>query len=364
MNYRAFRQFLMNKEASQSKDPRLARAGVSGYNQVKRTPGHPTKSHIVVAKEGDRVKTIRFGQQGVKTNQTAGQREAFKSRHRKNIARGKMSAAYWADKAKWSPKKTKDKDNQKWVKGAAAPGVSSYMKDFVGGIDPFGTYTSQYGQAAQQAGLSEKDHAKKRAVSTVGGLVGGGLLVPAAIGGTVKGVSALGGGGSIAQRLARAGSAALQGAVEPYSNLRKAYNAKTGLREIAAGGMPSQAQREGLEFVAQKSTLGDVFGKLKGGLGSAGPDAQGFGAQAGEAAKKLLRGDSLRDVITGAVQGNDAARKAVAEKLAPQVSSAFNRGLASLGMGAGVGGAGAYVQYGKGRDAEKEFQQRNLLSRK
>jgi hypothetical protein len=113
------------KEAAQSKDPRLARAGVSGYNQVKRTPGHPTKSHIVVAKEGDRVKTIRFGQQGVKTNQTAGQREAFKSRHRKNIARGKMSAAYWADKAKWSPKKTKDKDNQKWVKGASAPRLIS-----------------------------------------------------------------------------------------------------------------------------------------------------------------------------------------------------------------------------------------------
>lgn len=106
------------KKASASKDPRLTRAGVSGYNQVKRTPGHPTKSHIVVAKEGDRVKTIRFGQQGVKTNQTAGQREAFKSRHRKNISRGRMSAAYWADKAKWSPKKTKDKDNKKWVKGS------------------------------------------------------------------------------------------------------------------------------------------------------------------------------------------------------------------------------------------------------
>ena len=108
----------IKKEASEKKDPRLARAGVSGYNQVKRTPGHPTKSHIVVAKEGDRVKTIRFGQQGVKTNQTAGQREAFKRRHAKNISRGKMSAAYWADKAKWSPKKTLDKDNKKWVKGS------------------------------------------------------------------------------------------------------------------------------------------------------------------------------------------------------------------------------------------------------
>ena len=99
-------------------DARLERAGVSGYNKPKRTPGHPTKSHIVVAKDGDQVKTIRFGQQGVRTNQTAGQREAFKSRHAKNIKRGKLSAAYWADRVKWSPSKTKDKSNKKWIKGS------------------------------------------------------------------------------------------------------------------------------------------------------------------------------------------------------------------------------------------------------
>lgn len=92
-----------------SKDPRLARAGVSGYNQPKRTPNHPKKSHIVVAKEGDKVKTIRFGQQGVSGSpKKAGEseayknrREAFKARHASNIAKGKMSAAYWADKVKW-----------------------------------------------------------------------------------------------------------------------------------------------------------------------------------------------------------------------------------------------------------------------
>ena len=98
-------------------DPRLKRAGVSGYNRPKRTPGHPTKSHVVVAKQGDKVKTIRFGQQGVKTNQTAGQREAFKSRHARNIARGPMSAAYWANKTKWSPSKTKSQ-SKKWKKGS------------------------------------------------------------------------------------------------------------------------------------------------------------------------------------------------------------------------------------------------------
>ena len=98
------------------KDSRLTKAGVTGYNKPKRTPGHPTKSHIVVAKEGDQIKTIRFGQQGVKTNQTAGQRKAFKSRHSKNIARGKMSAAFWANKVKWSPSKTKS-SSSKWKKG-------------------------------------------------------------------------------------------------------------------------------------------------------------------------------------------------------------------------------------------------------
>tara|TARA_A100001201_G_scaffold3366_4_gene7754 strand:+ start:40 stop:339 length:300 start_codon:yes stop_codon:yes gene_type:complete len=92
------------------KDPRLARAGVSGYNKPKRTPNHPKKSHVVVAKEGSKIKLIRFGQQGVRTagkpkkGESARQkarRKSFKARHAKNIKKGKMSAAYWADKVKW-----------------------------------------------------------------------------------------------------------------------------------------------------------------------------------------------------------------------------------------------------------------------
>jgi hypothetical protein len=94
----------------------LDRYGLTGVNKPKRqTSGG--KSHVVLAKEGDQVKLIRFGQAGVKTNQTAGQREAFKSRHAKNIAKGKMSAAYWADKVKWSPSKTAS-PSKKWVKGS------------------------------------------------------------------------------------------------------------------------------------------------------------------------------------------------------------------------------------------------------
>ncbi len=84
------------------KDARLTRAGVSGYNKPKRTPKHPTKSHVVVAKEGDKIKLIRFGQQGKTGDRTMTKRaKSFKARHAKNIKKGKMSAAYWANKVKW-----------------------------------------------------------------------------------------------------------------------------------------------------------------------------------------------------------------------------------------------------------------------
>ena len=93
---------------TKKKDSRLERAGVSGYNKPKRTPNHPTKSHVVVAKEGDKVKTIRFGQQGVKgagkspkTASEKARKKSFKARHAKNISKGKMSAAWWSDKIKW-----------------------------------------------------------------------------------------------------------------------------------------------------------------------------------------------------------------------------------------------------------------------
>ena len=98
------------KTRRKKRDPRLARAGVRGFNKPKRTPGHPTKSHIVVAKVGDKIKTIRFGQQGAKTAgkpkkgesaRMKAKRKSFKARHRRNIAKGRMSAAYWADKVKW-----------------------------------------------------------------------------------------------------------------------------------------------------------------------------------------------------------------------------------------------------------------------
>jgi hypothetical protein len=87
----------------------LDKNGLSGVNKPKATPSHPTKSHVVLAKEGDKTKLIRFGQQGVsgspkkegESDAYRSRRERFKSRHAKNIAKGKMSAAYWANKVKW-----------------------------------------------------------------------------------------------------------------------------------------------------------------------------------------------------------------------------------------------------------------------
>ena len=114
---------------AKKRDPRLARAGVSGFNKPKRTPNHPKKSHIVVAKEGNKIKTIRFGQQGAKTagkpkagesSRMTKKRKSFKARHARNIAKGKMSAAYWANRVNWSgpggSKKSPPK-SQKHTKG-------------------------------------------------------------------------------------------------------------------------------------------------------------------------------------------------------------------------------------------------------
>jgi hypothetical protein len=91
------------------KDARLEKAGVAGFNKPKRTPNHPTKSHVVVAKEGSKIKTIRFGQQGVsgspakkgESEADKKRRASFMARHAKNIAKGKMSAAFWSAKEKW-----------------------------------------------------------------------------------------------------------------------------------------------------------------------------------------------------------------------------------------------------------------------
>jgi len=87
-----------------------------GLRIPKRTP-NASKSHAVLIGTKDKPKLVRYGQKGVKTNQTVGQRNAFENRHKKNIAKGETSAAYWAAKTKWDPSKTKS-SSKKWVKGS------------------------------------------------------------------------------------------------------------------------------------------------------------------------------------------------------------------------------------------------------
>jgi len=96
--------------ASERAKSTMKRLGLSGYNKPKRTPKHSKKSHVVMAKEGSKTKLIRFGEQGAKTagkpksGESAAmtkKRKSFKARHAKNIQKGKMSAAYWANRAKW-----------------------------------------------------------------------------------------------------------------------------------------------------------------------------------------------------------------------------------------------------------------------
>jgi hypothetical protein len=123
-------------------DSKLKSAGVSGYNKPKRTPNHPTKSHVVVAKVGSETKTIRFGQQGVsgspkkegESKSAELRRESFRARHAKNIAKGKMSAAYWSNLTKWAilPIAPLDQNGNiiPWLKQDHSP-MASYLLECV-----------------------------------------------------------------------------------------------------------------------------------------------------------------------------------------------------------------------------------------
>ena len=92
----------------------LKKHGLKGVNKPKMTPKHPTKKAIVVAKPGKhKLKLIRFGSQGMGHNYSAGARKSFKARHRKNIAKGKSSAAFWADKFLWNPRSSRKKNPPK-----------------------------------------------------------------------------------------------------------------------------------------------------------------------------------------------------------------------------------------------------------
>lgn len=220
--------------------------------------------------------------------------------------------------------------------------ASSALQDFAGGIDPFGTFTSQYGQSAQREGVSKQEHSKKRAVSTVGGLVGGGILLPGAISGTIDAAKGLARQGTVSQRLGRGVTGAVRGFKAPFQGLHRAYKTKRALSSAAQGERLNSSQIQGVKNILGKTSITDAAAAAGGQ-----PVGGVSGLLAGLKSKKVLR-NLDRGIIS----------PELAAQAAPKVQGAINEGVATLGMGAGVGGLGAYVQYGKGVDAEKKFQRR------
>jgi hypothetical protein len=225
-----------------------------------------------------------------------------------------------------------------------APKPTNLAQDFVAGMDPFGTFTGGYGQRNQQAGISENQHRLKSGVSTAGGLLGGAVIIPGAIGGIIEGargvVTAKGGVGA---RLSAGIRGAATGATEPFSALRDAVVARKGLRKIREGAEATPAQ-----LAALRETMGNV--RLK---------------SVEDASKDSTLTDKLRSHISsgrspGELISPDKLRMTpeVAARLEPQVGSAIRTGVSQLALGAGFGGLGAAIPYNMGRKSEVDFQKR------
>lgn len=238
------------------------------------------------------------------------------------------------------PKKTTTKKVANFLRSRPA----QYTKDFVGGMDPFGTLTSGYGQKAEQAGLSGKEHALRAGITTAGGVAGGALLVPSGISGVSSGATALmTTPGGVGKRLAAGGRAFAQGAKAPIGGLVEGFRARRALVR-ASKGATSFTPKEQLALgnLGKQVTVGDLG--------------------------RALPTNPQRDTIdylsqTAQAIGEGKAPAAIlfsglAQKALPQVDKALGGGIAGLGLGGAVGGFGGLAQYQKGRSAEKGFQQR------
>lgn len=229
---------------------------------------------------------------------------------------------------------------------AGAP--STLGQDFLGGVDPFGNWTSQYAAGAQKAGLSDAEHSRKRAVTTAGGLIGGATVVPSTIMGLIEGAKGAGKGKGVAGRLSGAGQGFVRGFKQPIGDLYHGMRASKVLNRAAAsksGVQMNQGQKKSLQTILDKAEVGAVRKQMEGSARG----AQGGGSGLAQAQQQMQSAQALRSGMLD---------KRTAEQLAPTVSEAVGSGAAQLGLGGAIGGLGAYVQYGKGRKAEQEAQQR------
>jgi len=205
----------------------------------------------------------------------------------------------------------------------------SLAKDFAGGIDPFGTFTSAYGQKAQRRRESEGSHRVRKTVATAGGVVGGAALVPSAIMGVVRGTSAAMAAKGLTKRLAAAGKGFARGVKEPYRDVRAITKLDRAITRAASG----------------KGKTRDIFRSV---------DKDDIRSLAG----KLPIGTAARGLREATKKSGSLTPRGMAKKLQPSVRSARNQAYAGAGLSGGVGGAGAAIQYDKGREAEQGFQKR------
>jgi hypothetical protein len=215
-----------------------------------------------------------------------------------------------------------------------------YAKEFAAGVDPFGIWSGRYGQEAQREGISEGKHKARQLVGTAGGVLGGGLLVPSAISGIMGAVGGAKGG------LGGAARGFVKGFKKPVGSLVQAGRARGLLRRAAKSGsaVASKAEGKALRGLAEQVPVGDLAAAARG---------QGKGV-AGLAAK-------AKETIPELLQAGQGGLRISAEHAAPvqaALKAPIRKAVTGVGLGGAVGGLGAYAQYGKGRQAEKEFQQR------
>lgn len=214
----------------------------------------------------------------------------------------------------------------------------SYAREFVAGVDPFGFWTSRLGQEAERRGTSEADHRARQVVGTVGGLAGGGLLIPSAISGVIGGVGGISGG---AKGMARG---AVEGFKKPVQGLLSLHRTR-GLVNRAyesSKAIPTKVELDAMKNLMGEVPVGELAGVAKDKAVSSAPKLR----KAQQVINKLQRG------------GNVPVTANRAKELDEALSVPTRKILSGIGMGAGVGGLGAYAQYGKGRQMEQEFQQR------
>lgn len=243
--------------------------------------------------------------------------------------------------------------------------ASSLGQDFLAGMDPFGFWTADYGQQAERANLSETEHALKRGVGTAGGLVGGSLLIPAAIGGvTGTGKGFLETQGGLGKRLSAGLAQGASDAMSPYKKLLNAHEAAKATKRVGDFGgefSPDElkAITESLGETKVKSIRDAMESFSMGGADAAETAERSLPREVYEKLKGIPQ-DQWEDYAAQLMQLKatgklpESVTRPLSQKISPALSSARNQGLASLGVGGGVGGLGAYLQYGKGRESERE----------